>query len=524
MQNVSVDIPNTQSFGQETTDKVDDDRDPSIVLLSKTAEKFMKMGQKGDKSKFELAIKTFNEILTVEQNYDIWNNIGICFLEIKQYENAVNAFTKGLEIISKAIEYKDNFNIERSKILSNRSAALILLQKIREAIVTAKLASNINPTNVEAWLNLGVAYANISKFEKAVEAYNAATMLRPDYHDGWKNKGLAQEQMKQYSEAESSYNRALDIDDTNANTWIIKGNFLSYIGKFEEALEAYTNSILIDETQSVAFSNRGASYSNLKMHNLALADYEKSIEIDPNNFHAWNNKGAVLTLLKRYQEAIAASDNSIKLNPTLAEGYSNKANALNLLGHVGTAFTAINKAINIDNDLAVAWLTKSEILETMDQHQEALNSVERAIKLKKDYSEAKDFLAYLVGKPQVNNDIRKISQETSVQIEKSSDTIFEILINAIIDKVNTIKELTKTAYKCHISIKYDYEISSWKRYIVNFELSSLTVPEKLELWKKLDTHIRNAIEEQQKKYSHDDKSLKRMSEINSNLFVDVTLE
>ena len=49
----------------------------------------------------------------------------------------------------------------------------------------------INPDDVPAWYNKGIALDNLGKYDEAIKAYDEAIKLDPNDAVAWNNKGVA---------------------------------------------------------------------------------------------------------------------------------------------------------------------------------------------------------------------------------------------------------------------------------------------------------------------------------------------
>ncbi len=70
----------------------------------------------------------------------------------------------------------------------------------------------LNPSNAEAYYNLGIAQANQRKWQAAIDSYEQAIAIDPDFVHAYCNLGRAQAKLEQFQAAALSYQQALTLD------------------------------------------------------------------------------------------------------------------------------------------------------------------------------------------------------------------------------------------------------------------------------------------------------------------------
>jgi tetratricopeptide (TPR) repeat protein len=72
------------------------------------------------------------------------------------------------------------------------------LNKYDEAIKAFEKAIEVNPNDLDAWYNKGVALGKLCKFDEAIKAYDKAIEINPNDSDVWYNKGLALDSLNKF--------------------------------------------------------------------------------------------------------------------------------------------------------------------------------------------------------------------------------------------------------------------------------------------------------------------------------------
>ncbi|XP_065665032.1 small glutamine-rich tetratricopeptide repeat-containing protein alpha isoform X2 [Hydra vulgaris] len=99
---------------------------------------------------------------------DDLKNKGNEFMKTEQYDEAIDSYTKAIELDSKNAVY-----------YCNRAAAWTKLNNNQRAILDCEHAINIDPTYSKAYGRLGLVYMTEKQFDKAVANYKKALSIEP---------------------------------------------------------------------------------------------------------------------------------------------------------------------------------------------------------------------------------------------------------------------------------------------------------------------------------------------------------
>jgi tetratricopeptide (TPR) repeat protein len=88
------------------------------------------------------------------------NGLGIIYARRKEYESAIEHFTRSIELDPRAIEPYYNLGIAYGN-----------LRRWAEAVEAYKQVIRLNPDDADAHKNLGVAYGKLGRYAEEIEAY-----------------------------------------------------------------------------------------------------------------------------------------------------------------------------------------------------------------------------------------------------------------------------------------------------------------------------------------------------------------
>lgn len=227
-----------------------------------------------------------------------YNNIGIAFYSLGEYSQALDYYTKALEIRKK------------------------------------KLGIN-HPDTANSYNRIGMVYNSLGNIEKTIEYYFKAMEIRenvlgkehPDTAGSYNNVGNMCYQQGQYSDALDYYYKALKIRENRlgeghfdtASSYSNIGMVYSDMGEYEKAIDYYSKALEIRKRElgprhpdtAKSYNNIGLTCARQGDCAKALWAYFKAASIfdtvlgieHPNTAITYNNIGLVFAKLENYEKA-----------------------------------------------------------------------------------------------------------------------------------------------------------------------------------------------------------------------------
>lgn len=150
-----------------------------------------------------------------------------------------------------------------------------------EAEAAIRLATTLEPENLDAWMEFGRLLRNLARREESAEACRTATRIAPENGIAWYNLGQA----------------AVEI------------------GQCEEAIHAYGEAARLGPEFSRALNNLGWLYWSSDREDEARRAFEEAIRRNPGNGRAWGNLGCLLAKQGDVEAAIRHLREAIRLRP-----------------------------------------------------------------------------------------------------------------------------------------------------------------------------------------------------------------
>lgn len=227
-----------------------------------------------------------------------------------------------------------------------------------EGIANYTKRIEVNPGDVVALNNRGIAYSDKGDYQHALDDYNNAISLDVRFAAAYNNRASIYFIRLQYMEALANYNRAIELKPDFVEAYGNRGLFYSItqIAKTfdltpvnetcELAMEIDRMKALSDEVNALLGLPRlGATavlpaISTPQPRSLptitpaclppddldkAIADLDKAILIDPNYSPAHGTKGLVYLARENFDQATTEFNAAINIDPTLALAYWGRA-------------------------------------------------------------------------------------------------------------------------------------------------------------------------------------------------------
>lgn len=205
-------------------------------------------------------------------------NILIELYNKKKFASLINEANK---FITEKIIHEQIYNIMGISFLN--------LKQINQAILCFKNAIKVNTEFLDAYNNLGCTYRDKHEFNHAIKNFKKVLRLNPNFIEALINLSYCYSQNKNYNDALSFLEQALRLSPGSPNIRFNIGSILIEQENYQKALRVFQELAYENPTESRVFNNLGNAYKFLDDYEKASNYYKKSIELDKNNKEAlWN--------------------------------------------------------------------------------------------------------------------------------------------------------------------------------------------------------------------------------------------
>ena len=259
-----------------------------------------------DEKQLPMAIADFDKAIAINPKYpEPYFNRGNTYRKIKENDKAIADYLKFIALNN---QYKVGNELLRNAYY-NLGICYFNMKLWDNAIAANTEALKLDSNYVQAYINRGVAYANNRQFEKAITDYNKAIKTDPSFSNAFSNKeNLLQQISNRAFDAIDQQNWESAIEDftilireepAEKNNYYIRGYAYGKINQWNKAIDDYTSVIKIDKDYLDAYYKRAFAYIQTGSLSNAIADYDKVIAQQPDNQAAIINRALALKNLNK---------------------------------------------------------------------------------------------------------------------------------------------------------------------------------------------------------------------------------
>ncbi|HEY9491598.1 MAG TPA: tetratricopeptide repeat protein, partial [Nitrososphaeraceae archaeon] len=218
-----------------------------------------------------------------------------------------NKHTKGLNYLVLTpnaiigMHYSSDSNIENDKFLSQfeesvKSLSIEESLPINNQTIQKFVSDDTNnkndslPGQDPIDTDKGNSLLNQGKYEEAISLYDMRLSVDPNDVDALHNKGVALHYLGRYEEAINTYDKVLALDPKYVNALYGKGAAIDILGKHEEAISWYDKTLKVDPKNVDALFSKGLALGKLGKTEEAIIWFDKALAVDPNFIDALYNK------------------------------------------------------------------------------------------------------------------------------------------------------------------------------------------------------------------------------------------
>lgn len=220
-------------------------------------------------------------------------------------------------------------------------------QKYELALSHFKKATAQNPTNGEAWYELGWCYNELEQFEDALNALSKAKTQLKNSPKVYYESGYANDYLDRIDDALKDFKKCIELDPTYIHAYEDMANIYFDVEKdFKQALQYYNGAIKYsdeDRINSKIWYRKGYCENDLELYKDAMESLKKSVALDSTYGPAIKELGFAYYGMKQYNEALPYLQKSLKLEESSAAYF-----------YIGLCYIALkekNKAQEIYNKL-----------------------------------------------------------------------------------------------------------------------------------------------------------------------------
>jgi tetratricopeptide (TPR) repeat protein/tRNA A-37 threonylcarbamoyl transferase component Bud32 len=325
------------------------------------------------KHDYQGAIVAFTKAIHLEpEKATLYHDLGEALLGQGDRDGAINAYRKALAM------KLDDKDFKRAKTHMQLGALLCdYKHEYDAAIAEFNKAIALEPENVMAYRNLGVALKGKKDWDGAAAAYLKAIQLTEDVAI-LNDLGNVLYNGGRFDEAIGAYQKAILIKNDNAEFHFNLGNAFIKKGLLDNAIAEQKTAIQLREKFPGAYISLGVALALNGQLDDAIAAYEQAIQFGTDEPRAYLNYGKALHDKRRLGDAIKAFETAVELKKDFSDAYIELGGTLVDDGQFDAAMTAFNNSIRINNEgaahngLGNALQGKNRLDDAIVEHKKAI--------------------------------------------------------------------------------------------------------------------------------------------------------
>ena len=380
---------------------------------------------------YQQANKCFDDALLINPNLlEIYIAKAKIFEEQKNYNNAIELYN---EIIPK-FPYDDNIFYKKGICLEN-------MEEYQEALKNFEQGLDINKSNIDCLYHKGYCCDILNNKKQALKCYDDIIKSKEKNIDNkikedcliLKSKILIDDE--KYDDALQGLNEALRLNPDNSYIYFYKGFINNKKEEHQEALNNYLKSIEINNKDKIIYYNLGLAYLEISDFEKSLNYLNKSFELDNTFYQALIKSGEVLLKSKEYDKSIEIFDkilnNEKEKNNELA--LLRKGDALFMKNSFKEALELYENVLKLNENNEEALIGAGICERKLFKLDEAINYYDRVLKINNNNENVlynKAIALSLKGNNQDSNDLLTKAKS----IKDSEDILYAFELNNLNDK------------------------------------------------------------------------------------------
>ena len=205
----------------------------------------------------------------------------------------------------------------------NEGITLARSGQYNDAKEQLELAKTTDPTNDQAFYNLGIVHMEVNEYELAEEALAQAVTLNPEAAGYHEKLGTVRMLIEHWEQAKEAFEAAIEKDPNLFKAYFKLAQCQERLDDPQGALESYTESIRRGPRFIEAYVALGRLYADVGFPELAGQVLRSGIEIaipgTEEKAQLYHILGTILQEQEDYEEAVGAYRDALEIMPGMGD-------------------------------------------------------------------------------------------------------------------------------------------------------------------------------------------------------------
>lgn len=328
------------------------------------------------------------EILVIENKFSEANDILEMLHELEPTNEEV--FIQKANVLSKQDEHEKAIDIlliavsmsstpeDDGDLYALIGMEYLFLDQFDNAIIYFKKCLETDKTDYSALHNVVYCYDFLNKNEEAIEYLNNFLDCHPYCEVAWHQLGRQYFTIKEYEKANAAFDFAIISDDTFVGAYIEKGKVLEKLKHYEEAIENYKITLALDDPTSFALLRIGHCYEKLGQEDLAIQFFKKTVDEDALLDKGWIAITKFYMKHLNYQKALYYINKAVNIDGDNVLYWKLYATVNKRLNFLEEAERGYKRTLELGNYEIETWLDRADILTSLGEFDAAIYNLIQA--------------------------------------------------------------------------------------------------------------------------------------------------
>lgn len=297
-------------------------------------------------------------------NEEIYIQKANVFSKQDEHQKAINTLLIALDL--------SNTPEEDSDLYALIGMEYLFLDQFDNAIIYFKKCLESDLTDYSALHNIIYCYDFLNKNEEAIDYLNMFLDSNPYCEVAWHQLGRQYFSIKDYHKANAAFDFAIISDDTFVGAYIEKGKVLEKLKLYNEAIEHYKITLALDDPTSFALLRIGHCYEKLNQEELAIQFFSKTVEEDPLLDKGWIAITKFYMKRLNYQKALYYIKKAVNIDGENALYWKLYAVVNKRLNFLEEAERGYKRTLELGNYELDTWLNRTDILIALGEYKASI--------------------------------------------------------------------------------------------------------------------------------------------------------
>ena len=226
------------------------------------------------RDRYHEALHCFQQVVVLYPRHLLAQSyVGACYMGLQQYDDAVSAFERGLQIKS-----------DSAYCHAEMGRAYLYLSKGQEAVESLNRAFRINPKYEQKGtyvLAMAAAYARVGDYEASSKFYADAARLLPESADAHHGLGWALRSSGMSQEAEAPLRKAIALEPDEPVSHNELARTLFDLDRWVEAEQEFRRAIQLNPDNPDQYHWLGVTLRKQEHFSEEIPEYLEAIRLNP---------------------------------------------------------------------------------------------------------------------------------------------------------------------------------------------------------------------------------------------------